>query len=182
MPPEKRAREAESKAEEEKEEVDAKSRGFRAEKALLRQQIVLNVVKTLEPQEPESLFMAFNTGKTGKYESSNPFPRILDRMLQKIEHPHSLQYAKVLPGSKAQSNERDYLLMNASECGKEGFDYDFEDSEGEELDRDELEDHIANMFVAVKENGYATAREMQLKQNCNFHEVSWVTVHVTEAS
>ena len=159
-------------------EVDGKASGFRPDKALLRHQIVLHVVKTLEPQEPQSLFMPLNTGKTGKYKLSNPFPRILNRMLQKTP---SLQYAKVLPGSTAQSNPQDYLMMNVSECGKEGFDYDFEDSDGEELDRDALEDHIANMFVSVEEGGYATARQMQCKHNCTFHDVPWVTVHVTES-
>jgi hypothetical protein len=102
-------------------------------------------------------------------------------------------------------------IFHASECGNEGFDYNFEDSDGEELDRDELEDHIANM---IRDHARDAAREMQLKHNCTdaarlaalaqpgaagghselvlneaqlsaisdiFHEVSWVTVHVTES-
>jgi NAD(P)H-dependent FMN reductase len=54
-------------------------------------------------------------------------------------------------------------IFHASECGNEGFDYNFEDSDGEELDRDELEDHIANM---IRDHARDAAREMQLKHNC----------------
>jgi len=176
MPPTKRAhkeRNEDQVDESEVAEVDGKAIDFSPDQALLRQQIVLHVVKTLERSEPESLFMPVNIGKTGKYKLSNPFPRILNRMLQNTP---SLQYAEVLPGSTAESNPQDYLLMNVSECGKEGFD-----SDGEELDRDALEDHIENMFVSIQEEGYATARQMQCKNNCTFHDVPWVTFHVTES-
>ena len=174
MPPMKRARKEESEAEEvelvQEEEVDL----VQEETAVDigdENYIVVIVIKTLEPSEPDMRHIAFKMGE-------NCFPSILNRMLKNTPE---LQFKIVMPGSQATSSELDYLLMNASEDGVEGFDYPFQNSHGERIKRKHLLKHIEKMFEVVESKGYASARQMQVAQKRTFLEARWVTVHVTEA-
>ena len=155
---------------------DPKEKGFLQAKALKKRYIVLQVVKNIEESEPEVAFMPFNIDKTGEQNENNEFPRLFDRMLKNTP---SLQHAQVLPRSLPSSNKFDYLLMNASENGDEGFDHSYEGSDGEERDLEDLKEDITRMFEDVEKNGYATARAMFVKEKKTFVQDRWVTVHIT---
>ena len=147
--------------------------------------IVVNVVNTVEPSEPQSIHLAFNIGEEMSFDCK--FPAILARLCKNShlsEKTDKLRFKKVFTGVKTKSNDQDFVLMNVMGDGEEGWDYAYTDAKGEKINGEDLVDDIAQMMTTIDEHGYATAREMLNEHPdgaCLLHrDCVWVRVDVTE--
>jgi hypothetical protein len=138
--------------------------------------IVVLLVDTREPCEPLVNHMCFNI--TNDSSHGLKFPKMLDRMLNKSK---DLQFSKVFTKSDIRSSKLDFVLLSCTDDGEEGFDFSYEDSEGEEMELENVTDDIQKMIAMIGDKGHASARDMMMSNNSTFLlDVKWVRIDLTQ--
>jgi hypothetical protein len=138
--------------------------------------IVVMLVDTREPSEPVVTHACFNINNDRSH--GLKFPKILDRMLNKSK---DLQFSQVFTKSDIRSSKLDFVLMNCTDDGEEGFDLGYEDSEGEEMELGWVTDDIQKMIAMIGDKGHASARDMMMSNNSTFLlDVKWVRIDLTQ--
>ena len=138
--------------------------------------IVVLLVDTREPCEPVVTHACFNINNDRSH--GLKFPKILDRMLNKSK---DLQFSQVFTKSDIRSSKLDFVLMNCTDDGEEGFDLGYEDSEGEEMELGDVTDDIQKMIAMICDKGHASALDMMRSNNSTYLlDVKWVRIDLTQ--
>ena len=138
--------------------------------------IVVMLVDTREATEPLVIHACFNI--TNNSSHGLKFPKMLDRMLNKSKH---LQFSQVFTKSDIRSSKLDFVMMNCTDDGEEGFDEGYEDSEGEEMELEDVTDDIQKMIAMICDKGHASALDMMMSNNCTFLlGAKWVRIDITQ--
>ena len=138
--------------------------------------IVVMLVDTREPSEPVVTHACSNINNDRSH--GLKFPNILDRMLNKSK---DLQFSQVFTKSDIRSSKLDFVLLSCTDDGEEGFDFSYEDSEGEEMELENVTDDIQKMIAMIGDKGHASARDMMMSNNSTFLlDVKWVRIDLTQ--
>ena len=87
----------------------------------------------------------------------------------------------LLKKSEIKSGKLDFVLLSCTDDGEEGFDFSYEDSEGEEMELENVTDDIQKMIAMIGDKGHASARDMMMSNNSTFLlDVKWVRIDLTQ--